>query len=85
MPLFDCMMEGELSAERFGEVEKCVNGLVDGAFVVAVVVVAGAVYLVPHHAEIVMLRKDCQYYSGWAVRIDRVNSLRINPCGLLVC
>lgn len=44
------MMEGELSAERFGEVEKCVNGLVAGAFVV----VAGAVYLVPHHAEIVM-------------------------------
>lgn len=60
VPFFDCMVEGELSTERFGEVKKCVNGLVAGAFVVG----ASAVDLVPHPAEIVMLRRIVSVILG---------------------
>ncbi|TGO86140.1 hypothetical protein BPOR_0331g00050 [Botrytis porri] len=55
VPLFDRMVEGELRTEIFGEVEECVDGLAAGAFVAG----AGAVNLVPHRAEIVMLRRNC--------------------------
>ncbi|TGO62274.1 hypothetical protein BOTNAR_0116g00110 [Botryotinia narcissicola] len=58
--LFDCMVQGELRTEIFGDLEECVDGWVAGAFVVA----ADAVDLVPHPAEIVVLRRIVSVVLG---------------------